>query len=361
MRAAALILLLSLGPRNCGETPGGGAIRDTGRMNAERAAHTATLLNDGRVLIAGGFSGGSLSSAEVYDPESQRFTFVGGMRAARAGHTATLLPDGRVLIAGGFNGDYLASCEIFDPRTRQFTPAGELAVARSGHAAVLLRNGKVLLAGGVGTGWSFLRSAEIYEPSTGTSRPTGDMSAARESHTATLLNDGRVFVAGGHEGRRPRITLHAAGEIYDPAKGAFTAAGTMSIPRHKHDAVLLPDGQVLVTGGSDARDGEGKYDSAEVFDPKTVAFQRVRASHLPRFKHQGTSLLLRNQKVVVLGGAAQAELYDPASGRFLPVAGRFDEPRFFAAATLLRGGNALITGGYTEDQRVTARAWVYDP
>jgi deoxycytidylate deaminase len=330
-------------------------------MNAERAAHTATLLNDGRVLIAGGLSGRSLPGAEIYDPKFQRFTNVSSMRSARAGHAATLLADGKVLISGGYNGGYLRSCEIFDPVTARFTPAGQMVLPRSGHAAVLLRNGKVLFAGGVGTGWTFLSAAELYDPVAGSSRPTGSMSTARESHTATRLSDGRVLMTGGHTGRRPEIAIHASAEIYTAETGAFTRAGRMAIPRHKHDAVLLQDGRVLVTGGSDERDGAGMYQTAEIFNPKTASFERTSDSQMRRFKHQGTSLLLRDGKVVMLGGAEHAELYDPDTGHFVSVSGDFGEPRFFAAATLLPRGDALVTGGYTENQQVTAIAWLYRP
>jgi hypothetical protein len=338
-----------------------GSIRSAGRMNAGRAAHTATLLNDGRVLIAGGFSDGSLASAEVYDPQSRLFKSVGSMASSRAGQAATLLPDGRVLITGGYNGEYLRSCEIFDPATGRFALAGEMVVPRSGHAAVLLRNGKVLLVGGIGTGWSFLSSAEIYDPRTQRSRWTGSMATARESHTATLLGDGRVLIVGGHKGRRPNVTVYASAEIYHPATGVFAPTGNMSVPRHKHDAVLLRDGRVLVTGGSDDRDWSGVYQTAEIYSPQRGVFESRQNSHVRRFKHQGTSLLLRNDKVVLLGGAAQAQVYDPRVGEFASAAGSFGEAHFFAAATVLATGDALVTGGYNEHQQVTAFGWLYHP
>jgi hypothetical protein len=370
MRIAVVLLASTfvLSPTN--QTYGGpergavaaaGSIRFLGRMNSERAAHTATLLNDGRVLIAGGFAAGSMSSAEVYEPRLQRFMNLKGMGSARAGHAATVLPNGKVLITGGYNGVYLRSCEIFDPLTGRFSPAGEMAIPRSGHSAVLLRNGKVLLVGGVGTGWTFLNSAEIFDPSSRSSRLTAKMSTARESHTATLLGDGRVLIIGGHKGRRPNITIHASAEIYDPATGIFSPTASMSFPRHKHDAVLLQDGSVLVTGGSNELDWAGMYRTAEIYDPRFGTFRRAPDSRLRRFKHQGTSLLLRDHKVVLLGGAAQAEVYDPDTKNFVAVAGSLGQPRFFAAATLLANGDALVTGGYTEGQQVTSMAWLYRP
>lgn len=361
MRTVTLLLASAVAVSAVNRTATAGSIRSAGRMNAGRAAHTATLLKDGRVLIAGGFSGGSLASAEVYDPRASRFMNVSNMAAARAGHAATLLPDGRVVITGGYNGEYLRTCEIFDPATGRFAPAGEMVVPRSGHAAVLLRNGKILLVGGIGTGWTFLSSAEIYDPSTRSSRSTGSMSTERESHTATLLGDGRVLIVGGHKGRRPNVTVYASAEIYQPATGLFAPAGRMSVPRHKHDAVLLRDGRVLVTGGSDERDWSGIYQTAEIYDPQRGAFEPAQNSHVRRFKHQGTSLLLRNDKIVLLGGAAQAQVYDPALGNFAPAGGSFGEPRFFAAATLLTTGDALVTGGYDDHQQVTAMGWLYHP
>src|SRR5215204_3434283 len=217
-------------------------------MTAKRAAHTATLLDNGKVLIAGGFvgNGGGLSSAELFDPTSNTFAPAQNLTAARSGHTATRLPNGKILIAGGYNGDYLNSAEIFDPTTNRFTSAGRMVTARSGHVATLLNNGKVLLAGGVGTGWTFLADAELYDLQTNTFTATGGMTTARESHTATLLNDGKVLIAGGHKGRRANITIYTSTEIYNPANGTFTAAGNLTIKRHKHDATLLANDRVLI-------------------------------------------------------------------------------------------------------------------
>ena len=167
------------------------------------------------------------------------------------GHSATLLPNGKVLIAGGYNGNYLASAELYDPVTRTFSPTKAMQTARSGHVAVRLPSGKVLLAGGVGVGWTFLRNAEVYDPATNTFTATGDMAAARESHTATLLENGKVLIAGGHKGRRAEMTIYSSAEIYDPATGRFNATGEMTRVRHKHGAVLLADGRVLIVGEAD--------------------------------------------------------------------------------------------------------------
>lgn len=326
-------------------------------MTASRAAHTATLLPDGRVLITGGLTG--LASTEIFDPATERFTPAGTLSVARAGHSATLLSNGKVLIAGGYNGSYLASAEVYDPIAKSFTPASAMTAARSGHVATLLPNGKVLLAGGVGVGWTFLASAEVYDPATNTFTATGAMLAARESHTATLLTNGKVLIAGGHRGRRPSTTIFSSAEIYHPVVGRFVAAGDMTRVRHKHEAVLLADGRVLILGGSDERDGDGAYASAEIYDPVRGNFTATGNMNSSRYKLQGTAVLLSNGKVLVAGGANRAEVFDPSRNTFSYAAGNMETPRLFATATRLRNGQVLIVGGYHGNSILSSNAWVY--
>jgi N-acetylneuraminic acid mutarotase len=330
-------------------------------MTVQRAAHTATLLPDGEVLVAGGFAGGgnSLASAEVFDPTANTFASAGNMNVTRAGHTATLLPSGKVLITGGYNGSYLASAELYDPAARTFTPTGRMVTARSGHVATLLNNGKVLLAGGVGTGWTFLEDAELYDPATGAFTATGGMTMARESHTATLLRDGKVLITGGHKGRRSAITVYSSAEIYNPASGTFSPTGDLTVRRHKHDATLLADGRVLIIGGSDERDGRGAYRNAEVFNPANRTFTAIGNMNAARYKLQGTTVLLRNGKVLIAGGANRAEVFNPATNIFSLADGNMGTTRLFATATLLKNGQVLITGGYDDSQAVSASAWIY--
>lgn len=343
--------------------PDAGIINAVRSMSTQRAAHTATLLPDGKLLVAGGFAGdeNSLASAEVFDPATSTFAPAGNMNATRAGHTATLLPNGKVLIAGGYNGRYLASAELYDPAAHTFVSTGMMVTARSGHVATLLNNGKVLLAGGVGTGWTFLADAELYDPATNTFIATGGMTTARESHTATLLKDGQVLITGGHKGRRPAITIYSFAEIYNPASGTFSSIGNLTVRRHKHDATLLADGQVLIVGGSDERDGRGgsAYRNAEVFNPATGTFTAVGNMNAARYKLQGTTVLLKNGKVLIAGGANRAEVFDPATKTFSLANGNMGTTRLFATATLLRNGEVLITGGYDDSQAVSANAWIY--
>jgi hypothetical protein len=281
------------------------------------------------------------------------------MGEARAGHTATLLANGKVLITGGYNGAYLSSAEMYDPATDRFTRASSMTAARSGHEAILLNNGKVLLAGGVGTGWTFLSSAEIFDPETGLFTRTGKMTTARESHTATLLKDGRVLITGGHKDRRADVTIYSSTELYDPSVGKFLSAASMSVRRHKHDATLLSDGRVLVVGGSDERDRDGAYVSAEIYDPSTGRFSATANMNVRRYKHRGTTVLLPTGQVLVAGGSSIAELFDPVGRVFVKIDGSMGSDRLFSAASLLRNGSVLITGGYDDRMTTSAKAWLY--
>jgi N-acetylneuraminic acid mutarotase len=336
-----------------------GLVTPVGKMQTPRAAHTTTILKNGKVLIVGGFAGNTLSSAEIYDPVSKEFKYVGQMSVARSGHSATLLPNGKVLIAGGYNGNYLSSTEIFDPQTHRFSAGPEMTTGRSGHTATVLNNGKILLAGGVGIGWSFLQSAEFYNIQTSVFSPAGSMTTARESHTATLLKNGTVLITGGHKDRRANMTVYSSAELYDPASGEFRSIGKMVVKRHKHDAVRLVDGRVLIVGGSDERDSKGTYSSAELYDPVSSSFEATGSMNMDRYKHNGTSLLLPNGNVLIAGGSSKAEVYTNASGKFEIVQGSLGTKRLFSCATLLSNGDVLITGGYNENIQASENAWIY--
>ncbi len=339
-----------------------GKVESIAAMSSKRAAHTATLLNDGKVLIAGGFiaGGGSLPSAELFDPETNTFASVGNMTTARSSHTANVLSDGKVLIAGGYHGDYLTTFEIYDPATRRFVLAGQMVSPRSGHIAIKFDDGKILIAGGVGTGWTFLKSAEIYDPRTGRFAATGEMSIERESHTATLLKNGKVLITGGHKDRRSNVKIFASAEIFDPKNGRFTATGNLTVKRHKHEATLLTDGRVLIIGGSDERDGDGAYQNAEIYDVAKGNFTSVANKMVSaRYKLQGTAVVLSGGKVLIAGGSDRAEVFDPAANSFSLVAGDMGTLRLFSTATLLKNGKVLIAGGYRDGLTISNGAWLY--
>jgi subtilisin family serine protease len=216
---------------------------------------TATLLADGRVLLAAGQEEGptgpqSRAFAEIFDPTDESFSPVGSLNVDRSAHAATLLRDGRVLIVGGIrtttpgSGNALSSAELFDPATRTFSMTGSMAEGRDAlyfTGITLLNDGRVLALG-----WSS-SGAELYDPVSGTFKATGSMATAHSAGTATLLQDGRVLVAGGAVSVGPVVT--AAVELYDPIGGTFTSATPLSVQRQQHSATRLIDGRVLIAGG----------------------------------------------------------------------------------------------------------------
>jgi hypothetical protein len=277
------------------------------------------------------------------------------MTSVRSGHTATLLKNRLVLLAGGFDNEApLRSAELYDPATGRFERTGSLTASRGGATATLLRDGRVLVAGGY-DGERSIASADLYYPRTGRFSKTGAMRAARAAHTATRLRDGRVLVTGG--GNLQDRVLRSA-EIYDPRTGRFSATGSLTIRRHKHAAALLRDGRVLVLGGSDEQDWGNRYRSAELFDPRTGRFTRTGALSQPRFKLPDAVAVTPAGAVLVAGGAQVVERF--RSGRFAPVA-RLDAARYNSTATVLRDGALLILGGYDRAITPTARSFLYRP
>jgi N-acetylneuraminic acid mutarotase len=207
-------------------------------MTTPRESHTVTLLPNGKVLVTGGYGSNLISSLtnseELYDPATGKWTPTGSMNAARGDHTATLLQNGKVLVAGGANDSgALFSAELYDPATGTWTNTGELNVARDHHTATLLANGKVLVVGGSGRSFPYeLSSTELYDPATGLWTTNDPLNVARSEHTATLLPNGKVLVAGGYNGY-PSIYLSSA-ELFDPVKMTWTPTGDMNTGRRYH-------------------------------------------------------------------------------------------------------------------------------
>jgi galactose oxidase-like protein/Kelch motif protein len=369
--ALLLVCLLCMTSAGAPWPSGSGSVAEIAAMQIARASHTSTLLPNGKVIIAGGFAGSGgeyhpYRTAELYDPSSGKFQSVASMTIGRSGHTATLLKNGKVLLVGGWTGRYdlRGSAELFDPATGAFTATGNLVVERAGNTATLLADGRVLITGGEDRQENAIASAEIYDPTTGKFTLTGGMAEPRGSHTATALKDGRVLIVGGGSGHYPSQTIYRSAELFDPATAKFTVAGQTTVGRHKHAAILLSSGKVLIVGGSDNRDWHGEYASAEMYDPVSGTFTATGAMSTSRFKIPQAATLLPNGRVLVAGGGPFAEVYDETTGTFTRVPGSLGAARFFASATLLPGGRALITGGYAEsggNLPATPAAWLYQP
>jgi len=270
---------------------------------SQRDFHTATLLSNGKVLLAGGevalnnSSPSANGSAELFNPATGSFEPTGSMITLRESHTATLLRDGRVLIAGGLplgGPTAVAVAEIYDPVSGQFTPTGHMVQPRYDHTATLLPDARVLIVGGMGAP----KTAEIYDPATGSFAPAGSINLERAAHAATLLRDGRVLITGG--GVTFGGGVDQRSEIYDPTTGSFTLiTASMHEPRKYHSATLLDDGKVLVAGGLRQ---SGSISSTELFDPTTGQFTRASDLIAGRFWHSATSL--PDGTVLLIGGAS---------------------------------------------------------
>jgi hypothetical protein len=182
------------------------------------------------------------------------------------------------------------------------------------------------------------------------------MTVRRISHVAVSLADGKILVVGGRQARRGEILSSA--EIFDPSTGKFEPTGSMSSPRHKHAAALLPDGRVLVLGGSDVRDQRGRYRSTEIYDPATGTFSDGPDMNLPRFKLPAAIATLSSGAILVAGGAARIELYDPNTNAFALLPGELKDAMEFATASLLANDEVLLAGGYDGEIRTSASAWL---
>jgi WD40 repeat protein len=313
-------------------------------MTVGRDSHTATLLQNGRVLIAGRGGYDAARSAELYDPTTGTFSRTGSMTVGRDSQTATLLQNGRVLMVGGWestsqtNRVESASAELYDPQTGTFTPTASLPEARHFHTATRLLDGRVLVTGGEtpveGMGTA---TAELYDPSTGKFSPTGSMTRGRIFHTATLLRDGRVLIAGGNS--------DSTAELYDPGTGTFSATGSMTHVNQEHVATLLSDGRVLVAGRGTDPSGRSQ---AELYDPTSGAFSPTGSMSnscacMGPIGSPGSAPLLSNGRVLVVDGGGSAELYDPASGTFSPTGSLRGDRQGFTT-TLLVDGRVLVAG-----------------
>jgi hypothetical protein len=342
----------------------------TGSMSKAREDHTATLLADGRVLVAGGLiCCAPFADAELYDPTTGTWSATGSMTTARRFHTASLLADGKVLVAGGLPDNWdpakpRNSAELYDPTTGTWSETRTMLTARNNHTATVLADGRVLVAGGTAaaTGGpqdrSDLSTAELYDPATGIWAATGSMITARDTHLAVLLADGRVLAVGGRN--RTTLSLSSA-ELYDPSAGTWSVTGSTTMGRVS-TATLLADDRDVTGGDLDQTGGV----SAELYDPNSGTWSPTGSLTVARGGYTATRL--GDGTVLVAGGVsvgpntvASAELYEPSTGSWTAV-GNMATARSAHTAVLLADGRVLIAGGvFLQPRRYLASAELYGP
>ena len=371
-----LLLIFSYASTAAAQAPG--TFVPTSNMTSPRDGHTATLLPNGNVLIAGG-SSERPASAELFDPVTGMFTATGDTTTGRRFHSATLLTDGRVLIAGGSYPVDLGptapttAAELYDPSTGTFTATGNMIATHSGHRATMLDNGEVLITGGgrmcpnLNDGCEIVDRPELYDPVTGMFTVTGDYAdrngdpwyatAGLVTAPATSLPTGKVLIAA-----------EPTAELYDPSTGTFGLTGQMTrgayvgqVPGWElgGTSTLLRSGRVLLAGGEYFE--TGYYDEAELYDPLTSQFTAI--SRMTKGRDGHTATLLSDGTVLIAGGYgndtptfASSEVYDPTTGTFTAAA-QMTSSRTRHTATLLMDGRVLMAGGWVN----SASAELYVP
>jgi hypothetical protein len=278
----------------------------TGKLAVARHSHTATLLNDGRVILVGGgtshWGSSAMDSVEIFDPTKNSWSSGTAMPGKRKDHTATLLQSGKLLIAGGENkdnGGQLDTLLLFDPAANAWTaPAYTLTSKRDGHTATLLKNGKVLMAGG-SDGTYYLSSMEVIDVTAGTAKAlTDSLPKGRVGHTAELLGDGRVLVVGGYCGMTCAMPNDA---LYDPSIDKVTTLSHFGDPPGFHAAAALSDGRALVTGGATDPDTMKATSTASIFaSGASGGWTGQPSMAVARMRH--TSTTLKDGSVLVVGG-----------------------------------------------------------
>jgi hypothetical protein len=354
------------------------------KMTQARAGQAAVRLADGRVLIMGGtvpFTGKcamaciapATASVEIYDPSAGKFSPNGSLAEPRTAGKAVLLNEGRVLVAGGTGqyGDWLRTIEIYDPAKRTSVvvkPPADAQVLPVDPTVVLLADGRVLIAGGSYDDLLYKTSnaTVIFDPASGRFSNGSLMDEPRQGATATLLADGRVLIAGGdYDDGSHSISANSNAELIDPSHAASQSTSSMSM--YAATSTLLADGRVLVTEWGPYDSGAGCITpvASEIFDVGTGRFTPAGPMSTPRTG--SAAIKIQDGRVLLLGGidsscasADTVEAFDPDSGTFQVVATGFPKISDFSA-TLLDDGEILVAGGSGDTYGMTAASWLLKP
>ncbi|MBV9952495.1 MAG: hypothetical protein JO291_11130 [Acidimicrobiia bacterium] len=326
-------------------------------MGTARAFQTATRLNNGQILVTGGYGSSATKSAELYTPATKLWSAAASMKDSRGEHTATLLEDGRVLVVGGDTTGFatLRTAEIYDATTNAWSRTGSMSYARAAHTATLLADGKVLVVGGSSDDDASTTTAEVYDPGTGAFTRVSDPHSFHTHDVAAPISGTRVLVAGGGEDLRQA-------EVFDESSDSWTTVGPLDVGRRQGaTATALSTGRVLVAGGQ-ADSGDPVAD-AEVFNPATNKFSSTSDMNQARYWHEATKL--SDGRVLVTGGFGDnqdldsAEIWNPDTGEW-QLTGSLIAARDGHTATVLSSGDVLVAGG--EDQGgVLASSETFDP
>lgn len=331
----------------------------TGAMATARNMGQSVVLKDGRILVAGGFTGGvtTLTNVDIYDPASGVWVAAASMTASRYIGTVALLSDGRVLAAGGrqnLNNASpvdIATSEIYDPATNAWTPTGPMPQVIDGAQTFVRPDGKVLAVGGGFANGVHTAATALYDPAAGTWSAGPSMSTPRISAAGVTLKDGRYLIAGG-VANGPTL---ASAEVYDPVANAWTTVASMGMQRYDLTLTRLPDGRVLAAGGSTASSGTV---SAEIYDPVANAWTAVASMSAPHSTGQSAQI---GGKVLVVGGSglgamtATSEVYDPVANAW-SAGPTMSTARLFHGLTALGDGRILAYGGATSGYPTPAMA-----
>ena len=332
-------------------------LHEVGKMTQPRYQHVATLLQNGKVLIAGGYAepptkvedpspggtviyrpAGVLITAEIFDPETGTSSPTGSMTVSRYADNGILLPDGRVLIMPRYGH---IPIEMYNPDSGIFDALADVPYNATILTATLLQSGRVFVTSVEHTG--------VFDLDARAFTSIFAMDDRRRLQTATLLKDGRVLIVGGIRGGI-EDGLVGRNLIYDPVSKSFSEAGDLQFDRTNHKAVLLQDGRVLIVGGTEA-DLRTSVQTAEIYDPETNTFSPAGVSTID----PGAALLLPSGRVFMIH-TGNIVLYDPATHTFSLTGYSINPPRSFPTATLLEDGRVMVAGG-VKDKDDSTHEW----